>query len=133
MVAVNYKSFFNLRQKYQIPKSTNYWIDVEKWAQSETNKSDTFVVLPRQIGFRIYSKRQIIPDLKDGAVVMYDPIYAKKWQEISNDFANFYNLSEVDFINLKNKYNFNYIVTVKEHLLNLEIAYKNDYYVVYKI
>lgn len=133
LVSINFRSFSNVHQKYQIPKPVNYWMDVQKWAISNTGKDEKFTVLPRQIGFRIFSKRQIIPDVKDGAVVMYSPQYAKKWQEASDDFANFYLLSEEQFLTLKSKYNFNYIVTIKEHNLNFPIAYRNDYYVVYKL
>lgn len=129
----NFDSYKNLSQKFQIPKPENPWIDVQKWAKTNTDVSEKFVVLPRQIGFRIYSQRSIVADLKDGAVVMYDPQYAKKWYLAQKDFENFYTLGESDLRLLKEKYNFNYIVTIGEHFLNFDVAYKNSYYVVYKL
>lgn len=130
---LNWKSYKNLNQKFQIPKPKNEWIDVQMWARSNTNVDEKFAVLPRQIGFRIFSERSIVADLKDGAVVMYDPQYAKKWFEIYKDFEDFYVLKEDELQILKEKYHFKYIVTIKEHLLNFDIAYKNSYYVVYKL
>lgn len=129
----NFHSFLNINQKYQIPKPYNPWIDVQLWAKSNTDISERFLVLPRQIGFRVFSKRSIVSDVKDGAVVMYSPTYAMIWNEIATDFAKFYELSEEDFQSLKVKHKFTYIVTVNTHLLKFPIRYKNDYFVVYKI
>lgn len=128
-----FDSYKNLKQKFQIPKPKNEWIDIQIWAKAKTDLTDIFLVLPRQIGFRIFSERPIVPDLKDGAVVMYDPIYAQKWSQSQKDFTNFYNLSETEFKNLKSKYQFKYIVTTNDHFLMLDVAYKNSYFVVYKI
>ena len=130
---LNHQSYRNLHQKFQIPKPYNQWIDVQKWARANTGVEEKFVVLPRQIGFRIFSERPIVADLKDGAVVMYDPEYAKKWFQTNKDFENFYTLKEDEFQILKEKYHYNYIVTIKDHLLNFNVAYKNSYYVVYKL
>lgn len=132
-IILNVTSYSKLNQKFQIPKPQNEWIDIQKWALLNTNKDEKFVVLPRQIGFRIFSERSIVTDLKDGAVVMYDPKYAKHWDETNSDFMNFYALSEADFKMLKSKYNFNYIVTIKTHALNFKVAYINNYFVVYKL
>lgn len=129
---INIGEVKNIKQKFQIPKQINPWIDVQLWAKKNTPRDSTFAVLPRQIGFRIFSQRPIIADLKDGAVVIYDPDYAKKWSEINIDFKNFYNLSESDFLLLKMKYNFDYLVTINPQILNFEVAYRNNYYVVYK-
>ncbi len=132
-LSLNFTTYLNLNQKFQLPKAMNPWIDIQLWAKTNTRIHEKFVVLPRQIGFRIYSERSIVADLKDGAVVMYDPQYAKKWYRINSDFANFYRMDEATFRKLKLKYGFGYIVTTNTHKLGFDVAYRNNYFVVYKL
>lgn len=132
-IAINFKSFQNINQKIQFPKQTNDWIALQLWARNHTNFQDRFLVPPYLTGFRILSQRPIVGDIKDGAVVIYDSNFAKGWSEMINDFKYYDLIKENDFINLKNKYSFDYIVTKSNQSLKFRIIYQNNSFIVYKI
>jgi len=123
----------NIRNKIQFPKESNDWIELQIWAKSNTDQTDIFLVPPDQSGFRIFSERSIVSDIKDGAVVIYDYEFAKKWFGIKHDTQNYYNLTTKDFILLQNKYNFSFIVTKLDHRLDYEKIYQNNSWAVYKM
>lgn len=115
----------------QLPKSKNDWISLQLWAKENTPVDAAFLVPPNQTGFRIFSQRPIVGDIKDGAVVIYNDQYASYWQVLVNDLANFDNLRTFDFKNLRTKYNFDFIVTSYDRQLELETVYKNKSYIIY--
>lgn len=123
----------NIRSIIQFPKEKSDWIDLQIWAKSNTNQTDVFLVPPDQTGFRIFSQRPIIGDIKDGAVVIYDYEFAKKWFEIKQDTQNYYNLTTKDFILLQNKYDFSFIVTKLNHSLDYEKIYQNNSWAIYRM
>lgn len=120
-------------QKIQYPKHGNDWISLQEWVRENTSKNSVFLVPPTQTGFRIYSQRSIVGDIKDGAVVMYSPHYAKRWFQITSALKDYQNLGTIDVLNLKNLYLFNYVITYDGHSLDFEIVYKNDRFIMYKI
>lgn len=115
----------------QFPKQTDDWIEVQKWARQNTNPEDKFLVPPTTTGFRVFSHRPIVGDIKDGAVVMYDRNYALYWYNVWRDLSGFPDLSKNDFLSLKEKYHYDYLVTPKNQMLNFEIVYQNQKYIVY--
>ncbi len=126
------KNLFRMnRIKYTY--KANDWVNVQIWAKDNTNKDDFFMVPPDKTGFRIFSQRPIIGDIKDGAVVAYSPTFAFKWKSTMNDLKNYDQFTEKDFINLKNRYNFSYLVTKKNHKLKFEVVFSNATYYLYKI
>lgn len=133
LFSLQFEDYKNFNLKIQFPKQTNDWIDVQKWAIQNTDPKDKFLVPPYQTGFRIFSHRSIVSDIKDGAVSMYTPVYAFKWQGRMKDLKNYKYLSRYDLLNLTGKYQFNYVVTQGDKMLDLDIVYKNKSFIIYKI
>lgn len=117
----------------QFPKMKNDWINLQLWAKNYTSIDSTFLVPPRQTGFRIFSERPIVGDIKDGAVVIYDSNHAYYWSSLMKDLDYYNNFDELKFINLKEKYHYSYLVTFKIHELHFPVVYQNNSYTVYKI
>ena len=130
---LNFNSYKNFQQKIQFPKQTNDWIALQLWARNHTDKTATFLVPPDQTGFRIFSQRPIVGDIKDGAVVIYSPSYANYWRQLMDDLENYHTSDEEEFANLQKKYQNEYVVTLKEHNLNFLSVYKNDSFNVFKV
>lgn len=126
------KAFLN-HQLIQFPKQKNDWIDLQLWAKDNTPNDAIFLVPPKQTGFRIFSHRTIVGDIKDGAVVIYDRSYALEWFEVMNQLESYQNFNERDFQKLRQIYSFDYIVTKKEQSIDLSIFYKNKSFTIYKI
>lgn len=132
-LALNFNSYLVFQNKIQFPKKENDWINVQKWASLNTAKSSLFLVPPTQTGFRIYAARAIVGDIKDGAVVMYSQSYANYWSGLMEDLKNYQNLKKRDFLALKQKYNFDYLITTSGTELDLNTVYGNSSYKIYKI
>ena len=130
---LNFNSYKNFQQKIQFPKQANDWINLQLWVRTNTDKSVLFLVPPTQTGFRIFSRRPIVGDIKDGAVVIYDRNFAKKWYEVKSDLNDYDYMDTESFIKLKDKYSFNYLITKSNNTLNLEVIYRNNSYIVYRI
>jgi len=129
---LNFNSFRNFQQKIQFPKQTNDWMDLQLWARNHTDKTATFLVPSNQTGFRIFSQRPIIGDIKDGAVVIYSPSFARQWFMVIKDLNNYDNFNEKDILKLKEKYNFHYVVSRSENLF-FKLKYENNSFRVYEI
>lgn len=122
-----------------IKKTINYkgpkgdWQKAQIWARENTPPASTFLVPPNQTGFRIFSQRPILGDIKDGAVVMYSSIYAKKWSALMQDLKSYHNFNQNDFIDLKVKYDFDYLITPATQNLNFTKVYQNASFTIYEI
>lgn len=126
-------SYQVLTSEVSYPKKENEWEALQRWVNQNTDKSAKFFVPPYTTGFRIYSRRGIVGDNKDGAVVMYSPVFAKKWYGLIKDLDKYDDKTEADFTSLKSKYDFNFIISNSQHILNFEQVYFNKTYKVYKI
>lgn len=126
-------SYQVLINEVSYPKKENEWEALQRWVNQNTDKSAKFFVPPYTTGFRIYSRRGIVGDNKDGAVVMYSPVFAKKWYGLIKDLDKYDDKTEADFTSLKSKYDFNFIISNSQHILNFEQVYFNKTYKVYKI
>lgn len=129
---MNFNRLLNFRNRVQFPKQTNDWIDVQIWARENTRKDSVFLVSPNQTGFRIFSERSIIGDIKDGAVTMYDRNYALQWQERIHNLQDVQELDENEMKQLQNTYEFDYMVLPIDNKLNLKHIYENKNFKIYK-
>lgn len=125
-------TFLPIGDKIQFPKVKNDWIDIQQWAKLNSNKNAVFLVPPNQTGFRIFSKRTIVGDIKDGAVSMYDKSYAQKWHKLFKDISNYSEFKENNFAQLAKEYYFDFIITSESQTLQLERIYENKSYIIYK-
>lgn len=115
------------------PNPESEWKNAQLWARDYTQKSDSFLSDPYLTGFRIYSQRSIVGDIKDGGVNMYSPEFAKKWFLFMQETKNFRTLNEEDFITLKAKYDFSFIIAYNDQIFRFPITYSNSKFIIYKI
>jgi len=127
------RNFQSIQTNIQFPQTKDDWIDLQLWAKNNTPNDSLFLIPPAQTGFRIFSQRAIVGDIKDGAVVMYSKPYAYQWYRIINDLENYSLFNDVKFKSLKTIYNFDYIVTKSSQKLEFDLIYQNQMYSLYKI
>ncbi|MBI3342077.1 hypothetical protein HY024_03055 [Candidatus Curtissbacteria bacterium] len=124
---------FYFRNAIQFPLQPNDWTSVQIWSKNNTPKESIFIVPPTLAGFRIFSSRTIVGDVKDGAVVLYSEGYAEHWDRLMKELAYFDKMNEVDFKTFSKMQRYDYIVTPKPQKLNFPVIYQNNSYTVYKI
>lgn len=110
------------------------WFSLQEWVKQNTPLTSTFLIPPNLAGFRNFSERGIVTDVKDGGLIFYSPEYAKVWQQRINDIKNYDQLNQQQFIDLNQKYNFQYIIVEVDHQqLTFPLVYKNKKFLIYKI
>lgn len=129
---INAKSPLDFKEEIQFPKNQNDWINLQLWAKQNTRENEAFLTPPWQTGFRIFSQRSIMGDIKDGAVVIYAKDYAIKWSKLMKDLQKYDSFTDEDFVALSKNYNFDYIVTSNREL-KFNVVYKNNSYIIYRI
>jgi hypothetical protein len=125
-------SRFHPAQRYE-----SGWIDVQLWAKENTPIHATFLTPPYSQGFRIFSERPIVVDWKDGTQQYFDTEYGYEWWErvqmVGGNSRKYDEMSEEEYIAIARKYKASYIVVPASRTLNLEKAYVNKEYAVYRI
>jgi hypothetical protein len=110
------------------------WLAIQVWAKQNTPPETVFLTPPSLHGFRSFSQRSIIGDLKDGAVVFYTWEYTKLWQDKMVTLKNYTQFRESDFIKIQQQYPFQYLIVASSHpALNFPLVYRNSDFFIYKI
>ncbi|GEM_PF-3593146 len=120
------------------------WIDVQVWARDHSNPDDCFLTPPKYEGFRVFSRRSIIADWKDGTASFWYPPLASRWLErmielhyIDRDTLHvidrYESLSREEILNLSRRYNCCYAVFLRPVKESLTVVYYNREFVVYSI
>jgi len=112
---------------------TNAWIELQHWTEKNTERDSLFLVPPNTSGFRIYSKRGIVGDRKDGAPGLFSEEYAKEWRHRMNILGGYDAFKEDRFIALSKEYDASHLITRKSHNLNFQQIYANSQFVVYEL
>jgi GH35 family endo-1,4-beta-xylanase len=55
------------------------WVDVQRWAEAHTPVDALFLTPAQQPGFRIYSQRAIVGEMRDGTQLYFKADFAKPW------------------------------------------------------
>lgn len=126
-------NFSQGKKNIGFPQNKTDWISLQIWARDNTAKQSIFLVPPSKTGFRVFSQRTIVGDIKDGAVVIYSESYAYQWDALMKSLKSFENMNETDFRNFKKIQMYDYLVTAKSQKINLPVIYQNNSYTVYKI
>ena len=134
------------------------WVDVQTWAQKNTDKTARFITPPEKWGahesdWRVHSERASAGTLSEILVAAFQPGYELEWQSrfdvlapgaferFNGDyFLNvqftrdaYYSLSTAGILNAACQMDAQYIVIEKPHSHPLKIAYENGAYVVYDV
>ncbi len=110
------------------------WFSLQEWVKLNTPIASTFLIPPNLLGFRNFSERSIVVDVKDGGLAFYSPGYAREWQQRINDVANYDQLNQEGFVNLSKKYDFQYIIVESNHQqLTFPLVYQNKKFLIYKM
>ena len=75
-----------LSDRLQLPVSDAWmsptfraWQDVQMWTEAHTSPAARFATDPDEKGFRVFSERSPIVEVKDGASAMFSRTYAMEW------------------------------------------------------
>ncbi|MCL4415284.1 MAG: hypothetical protein M1365_01075 [Actinobacteria bacterium] len=109
------------------------WISAQLWANNHTDKQCSFLVPFETQGFRVYSKRPITGDYKDGTLSFYSPIIAQDWNKRRTDLGNWENFNLINLEKLQKEYHFSFMVSHVKTNFNLPIMYKNDEFIIYQM
>ena len=112
---------------------TNAWIELQRWTEKNTATDSLFLVPPSMSGFRIYSKRGIVGDKKDGAPGLFSEEYAKEWRHRMNILGGYDSFKEDRVLSLSKQYDASHAITRKPHYLNFPKVYDNNQFVVYEL
>lgn len=107
--------------------------EVGYWCRDNTPQEAVFAVNSNLRYFRIYSKRSIIVNWKEGTRLIFTENYAKEWFRRMTDLKDFESINEDGFRKLKAKYKSSYTVTSKKQRLGFPLMFKNNEYNVYRI
>ncbi len=116
------------------------WVDVQAWAHDNTARDAIFLTPAYLYGFRVESERPIVGEWKDGTQQYFSVPYASDWWNRMRDLktesgrATTYNdLTQAEVEAIRDKYGARYAVFFADKALDLPVAYRNPWFVVYLI
>lgn len=138
-----------LNDRLQLPVSDAWmsptfraWRDVQLWAEANTSPSARFATDPDEKGFRVFSGRFPIVEVKDGASAMFSRAYALEWDQRVGAMAaigivdpdektELTSFSVEGLAALHQLYPFDYVVGQQPQDLPWPEVYRNQIFVVY--
>lgn len=116
------------------------WVDVQRWARDNSARDAIFLTPAYLYGFRVESERPIVGEWKDGTQQYFSVPFASDWWNRMRDLktasgrATGYNdLTQAEVQGLRDKYGARYAVFLADKALDLPVAYRNPWFVVYLI
>lgn len=120
---------------------TDPWADIQKYAQTISNKDDLFIVPPHMNDFPLYSYRAVLGDWAEGSTLLYlDNKFTEEWFErmydlgwTEKDLCNkgYNRLTTAEIVRVARKYGAGFIVTEKPKTFDLRKIYENDKFILY--
>jgi hypothetical protein len=118
------------------------WRETQLWVATHTPPTARFATDPDEKGFRVFSERSPIGEVKDGAAVMFSRTYALEWdrrmQALAvagvldpDDDTELNDFSVEGLIALHALYPFDYVVGRQSQTISWPEAYRNQVFVVY--
>jgi len=107
------------------------WTQVQYWAAENTPKDAMFIVPWDTAGFRNFSRRPIVADVKDGAPGLFSESYDIEWARRRGQFQSNASLKDEDFVELAKEYKASYVVTRSSHQLGFPRVYEGRDFHVY--
>jgi len=121
------------RVDFPLKLPVDTWTEVQYWAAQNTPKKSVFIVPPDTMGFRIFSKRSIVGDYKDGAPGILSETYSMEWAHRMKQLESYETLQDEDFITIAGKYKASYVVTHWGHNPGFQKVSQNDRFNVYRL
>lgn len=121
----------HLHLPHRLPPSP--WRDVQQWIAQNTPSDGVFFVPPDKQGFRIFARRSIVGDWKDGARGLFSEQFAKTWAARMAALYAHEEFNENRWRGLASTYEASFIVTRTGHPLNFPKLYDNGAFSVYRI
>lgn len=116
------------------------WIDVQQWAHDNTARGAIFLTPPYLYGFRVDSERPIVGEWKDGTQQYFSVPYASDWWNRMRDLQTetstttaYNDLTSAQVKVIRDRYGARYAVFFADKALDLPVAYRNPWFVVYLI
>lgn len=107
------------------------WLTIQDWVRINTDTSCQFLVPYYSKGFRVNSERSITVEHKDGALTFYSPAFAEDWRKRSEDLVFWESKTTSELINLRQRYQFDYILEKGDARHELPVVYHVADYTVY--
>jgi hypothetical protein len=129
-------------------RATTAWREVQQWAEANTPLNARFLVPPHPYGFRVFSKRSVYVDWKDGDIVYIFPEYAPEWRRrmeelgielIKNQFSPKAQIEQYKkqhwdrLVRVASAHNLSYIVHYTDTPYPARAAFKNELYAIYPV
>jgi hypothetical protein len=129
-------------------RPTTAWREVQQWAELNTPLDARFLVPPHPYGFRVFSKRSVWVDWKDGDIVYIFPEYAPEWRHrmeelgiglIENQFSPKAQIEQYKkqhwdrLVQVASAHNLNYIVHYADVPYPARAVFKNELYAIYPV
>ena len=130
----------------------NDWREVQIWIKNNTQKNTILVTPPYKQDFRSYSERSVVGEWDDLGVANQNINIGlqilERVQDVCNSKligecvenkcidlcrTNYNKFTEKDFLRLAKKHNASYVIVEKPKLLNFELVYENDKFIVYSL
>jgi|GEM_PF-514635 len=118
------------------------WADIQKYAQTISDKDDVFIVPPHMNDFSLYSYRAVLGDWAEGSTLLYlDNRFTEEWFERMYDLGwtekeliyDGYNRLTTDAVlRAAQKYGAKFIVTEKPKTFALKKLYENNKFILYR-
>ncbi len=127
------------RQKFlsqiELPsRSASDWQQTQLWAKNNTPTGAIFLTPAHRVGWRIFSQRSIVAEIKDGSSGLYNYAFARDWQERIATIHPLGTKTSAEIILLKEKYAIDYLVTFSETPQSkLTEVFHNPTFIIYKL
>jgi GH35 family endo-1,4-beta-xylanase len=125
------------------------WLDAQRWARANTPVDALFLTPPQQGGFRIYSQRSVVGEMRDGTQLYFKAAFTKPWwdrmaalqpgilrdpdgKSLMAPGKPLEHLDDGQIIALAQQFNANYIVLPHSDTRSLEKVYDNGEWTIFR-
>ena len=123
--------FFYLKSTPIYKVQSSNWIDTQTWIQNHTSKNCIVLTPFDHQGFRIYSKRTIISEYKDGTLSFYSQPFSKEWDNRKREIEHWERLTPLETEQIEDKYTISLLVAENSYHISKPIVYSNNQYSIY--
>jgi hypothetical protein len=113
------------------------WTDAQLWVAAHTPKDAVILTPPHREGFRLFSRRAVVGEWKDGTQQFFSDSFTWEWKrrmtDLGGDSRGYDGYDTEKIKGLANRYGASYVVRDSEAPLLLEKLYENSEFAVYAV